>query len=182
MSLPNEVTNGALSGGYRKAVAARLNVSDSTVEAWCVPPKDLDGNGLPAPVQRFIEMQLELVKQGHADPYALLRYACRELGFMPPVRNDAIGDPVALDLIARATKEFGDLLSAVGTAHADGVLCAGDAEKILAEGEHLYLTLAPFFRALHRVVVDEEEARTRARRGPKRALPKLMQLRRAVAV
>lgn len=180
MSLPHEVTNKALSGGYRKAIATRIGVSDSTCESWCVAPKDLDGNGLKSPVQRVIEIQLELAAGGHPDPYAILRYICRELGFMPPVKNDAIGDPTALDLPAQATKEFGEMLAAIGVAQSDGFLSAGDAEKILSEGEHLYLTLAPFFRAMHRVITEDEEARVRERRGPKRALPKLMQLRRAV--
>lgn len=178
MPLAHEATHRALSGGFRKVVAVTVGVSDSTVDAWCIPPKSLDGNGIPCPAQRFIDMQLRLKRDAHPDPFYLLRHACRELGHLPPVPTTAADSDVSLTVIAQAMKEFGDLLNTVAEVSADGILSATDADRVYVEAEQVYLALAPLFPWMHRVVVDEEEAVVRQRRGPKHVLPQTLQLRR----
>lgn len=178
MPLAHEVTRRVLSGGYRKTIAAAGGWNPRTVEKWCEPPVSLDGTGIPCPAQRFIDMQLALVREGHPDPFCLLRHACRELGHLPPVRNDAVAEPQSVDMVAKATKEFGELLTTIAEASSDGILSATDADRIYVEAEQLHLALAPLLRLMQNVVVDEEEAVVRERRGPKRVLPNLLQLRR----
>jgi hypothetical protein len=178
MPLAYEVTRRVLSDGYRKRVAADIQTGVKTVEKWCVPPVALDGNGIPCPAQRFIDMQLALKRASHSDPFALLRHACRELGFLPPVRNEAVAESVSVDHVAKATREFGELLSAIATASADGVLSVADADRIYEEAAQLHAALAPILRQMQSVVVDGEESSIRERRGPQRVLPILLQLRR----
>jgi hypothetical protein len=178
MPLAHEAMHRALSGGFRKTAAVTAGVSDSTVDAWCVPPKSLDGNGIPCPAQRFIDIQLGLKRAGHDDPFYLLRHACRELGHLPPVHTDDADKDVSLTVIATAMKEFAELLRTVAEVSADGILSATDADRVYIEAEQVYLALAPLFPWMHSVVVDEEEAIVRERRGPKRILPQTIQLRR----
>jgi hypothetical protein len=168
----------ALAGGFRKVAADEVRVSTDTVDAWCVPPKALDGNGIPCPAQRFVDIQLRLEREGHPHPFSLLHNACRETGHLPPVRINASADPCSIDLVAKAVKEFGELLTAVSDARADGILSGEDAARIQAEGEQVYLALAPLLLAMQRVVVEDDEARVQRRRGPRRPLPQLLQLRR----
>lgn len=182
MTMPFEATNRALDGGYRKPVADRLHVSGTTVALSCLRPRELDGIGLPAPVQRFIETQLELAERSHPDPFYLLRYACRELGFLPPVRNDAVADPTRLDVIADASREFSEIVAGFAKAYADGIFNASDAETILPEVEDMIrLVLAPLAATLQKIIVEDEEAREQNRRGPHRSLPRFFELRRRSA-
>lgn len=176
MTLPYEATHSALTG-HRKSVALALGISDSTVEAHCVRPKDFDGQGLASPAQRVIETILTLKRDGADDPYALLRYIARECGGTFELIEPA-SDPADLDRVAEVVREFGEFLGAVSEASADGILSAPDSERIVIEGEHVIAAMRPMIRAHYRNVTDCEYAAERQRRGPKRAMPRLMDLRR----
>jgi hypothetical protein len=177
MTLPHDVTREALVGGVRKLAAQRTGVSIKTVDAWCVPPVEFDGNGLPAPAQRVIESCLAAAESGHPHPFLLVDYINRETGHLPPVRIDAEADPAALDCIATMSKEFSDVIAEFARAHADGRFTATEAEPLLIQVEDLMGVLMPLCRALHRVVVEDEAARERGRRGPHRPLPRFLTLR-----
>jgi hypothetical protein len=174
MTTPAEATHKALAGGYRKAVAVRINLSEKSVDAHCT-------GALTAPVERFIVEQKELAAKGHHDPYALLRYACRELGHFPPVPMNAKVDPSALDCIAKVLKESSDITAQFAAAHGDGIFNVADAENILTEVEDMLGVLGPLALALQQVIAEGEEARERGRRGPHRVLPRFYQLRRQVS-
>jgi hypothetical protein len=175
--LPHEVTHKTLSG-HRKAVAVATGVSDSCVEAWCVAPKDQDGNGLASPVERVLVTCLTLRAGGHPEPDALLFYLCGELGYLPPVKAEGAADPTDVRVLASWAKEHSDILSTWARVFQNGALTLSEAEEFRAELRDEIVVCGQWDRGLQRFISSEEAIVVGERRGPRRALPRVVDLRR----
>jgi len=182
--MPYEV-NAIAFAGYHKVVAAALSVSPTLVDKFTHLPKSHGGDGENSPTQRFIEQVRALRAAGAPNADVLLEYACAELGCLPPIRAELVEDPDDRDRtlidVADATAKFAEYLRCAAEVQRDGILTITEmkalSERIWAELRALHAQHA----MLQRSIGDGEIREVRQRIGPKRALPKYLQLRRATA-
>lgn len=166
--------------GHRRDVAAGCGVSPTLVDGWTRLPKAAGGDGENSPTQRVVETTLALRAAGSNRSEVLFLYLADELGYVTPVRTTDVPACVCLTDAGDALRSVSGYLDAFTLANADGVITVAEAERLIDACQVVVATFSRQECALHARVIDGEELSLRRRIGPKRALPRLVSLRKAV--
>jgi len=161
---------------YRKAVALAYGRSVSLVDRHCEAPAPL-GTGARSPLDLLISTVRALRTAGAPGSELLVEYVCAELGYHPPVRVDVTGEPASLGALANLLKETSDVLRRHAAIHADGVVTIAEADDLERELADVARVVAQERHALQVLTTRANVEEVRQRIGPRRALPKFIQLR-----
>lgn len=179
MTFPHEANAVALKG-IRKTVADRLGKSLSLLDKYCSEPQP-SGDGEVSPTQKFLEFALAIKSVDCERAALLLDYINAELGCLPSMRVEEASEIPNLIDVSESVRNFGEYLSAIGRAQADGVLTPNEIPDVAAVMWLHITAVARQFRAMRNVMSETEDGAIRSRIGPKRVVPRYLELRRATA-
>lgn len=137
-------------GRFAVDMAKRLVLSSRMIHKWCEPTEDYSDSGSFNPLDRLDSMMDEAQRLGQSahEIYAPLRYLSDGRGVFIPLPKSSCSMSDITFQSAKTIKEFGDALTAAGTALEDDKLTPNERRTVLREMDeaiHEMLTLKGMF-------------------------------------